>query len=146
MGGVTGCALCSGASVLQVLNSLRGIMSALGGFPGQIGWRLYLVVSGPMDYTPCLVIAGEAAMKMVKFFVVLTQDLTLHPMFPEQIEPWVLFSKLLALPASQLDCPWASQSPGLSLVRLVRYSWKMLPSGRGYAWAPLPTRVGKGSP
>ena len=146
MGEVTGCALCSAASVLEVLNSLRSIVYALGGFPGQIGWRLYLVISGAMNYTPCLGIAGEAAMKMVRFFVVLTQDLTLHPMFPEQIGPLVLFSKLLALPASQLDCPWSSQSPGLSPVRLVRYSWKMLPSGQGYAWAPLPTRVGKGPP
>lgn len=63
---------------VQALNSLLNIGCALGGFPGQIGWRLYLVISKAMDYTPCLGIAGEAAVKMLRFFVVLTQDFALH--------------------------------------------------------------------
>lgn len=104
------------------------------------------MISGAMDYTPCLGIAGEAAVKMVRFFFVSIQDLPLHPMFSEHIGPLVLFGKLLALLASQLDCPWAPQSPGLSPFPLVRYSWKMLPSGWGYVRAPLPKGVGKGPP
>lgn len=63
---------------VQALNSPRNIGCALGGFPGQIGWRLYLVISKAMDYTPCLGIAGEAAVKMLRFFVVLRLNSALH--------------------------------------------------------------------
>lgn len=52
------------------------------------------MISGAMDYTACLGIAGEAAVKVVRFFFVLIQGLTLHSMFSKHIGPLVLFSKL----------------------------------------------------
>ena len=83
------------------------------------------MISGAMDYTPCLGIAGEAAVKVVRFFFVLIQDLTLHPMFSKHIGPLVLFSKFSSagLSAGLLTSQTSPTTHSLKKKKFLYFFW-----------------------
>lgn len=58
---------------IGLLNALHCFPCALVRFPGWADWRLYSAVNEAMNWVHCSNTVGEAALKMVKLFVVLSQ-------------------------------------------------------------------------
>lgn len=104
------------------------------------------MISGAMDYTPCLGVAGEAAVKMVRFFFVSIQDLPLHPMFSEHIGPLCFVRQTLSSAGLSAGLPLGSAVSRIVPIPSGQIFLEDAPQWVGLCLALLPKGVGKGPP